>query len=107
MLIESLFCGNSCCQFITIYYILLSIITLKMECILCPDRLNMNQNVTDTEREYWHWKITFENFIDKCQDKTPNKLRCFVKNVTATIYDLISVCHTYESALNILDRYFI
>ena len=78
-----------------------------MECILSPDRLNINPNATDSEREFQHWKTTFENFIKKCQFETPKKLCCFVNYVSATIYKLILDCTTYKSAFNTLDKYFI
>ena len=47
-----------------------------------------------------------KNFIDEYHDKTPNKLYCLVKNVSATIYKLIFDYTIYESAFNTLDKYF-
>lgn len=43
-----------------------------MKWLLCPDRLNIDPNVVDVEKEYW--KFTFNNFIDECRENTPNKL---------------------------------
>ena len=63
-----------------------------MERILCLDRLKINPNGADAEREYSHWKTMFENFIEECLVGTPKKLRCLVKYVSTTIYELLSDC---------------
>ena len=75
--------------------------------ILYPDRLNINPNTVDAEREYRHWKTMFKNFIKECLVETPNKLCCFIKYASAIIYELILDCTMYESAFNTLDKYLI
>lgn len=76
-----------------------------MKWLLCPDKLNIDPNVIDAEKEYW--KVTFNNFIDECRENAPNKLHCLIKYISASIYEFISDCSSFEAAINILYKFFI
>lgn len=87
-------------QFIQLNYI-------KMEHILCSDRLNIEPNATDAEKNTdigkSHWTILLMN----TKTTFPNKLCCLIKYVSVSIYEFISSCAAFESAIDILDRFFI
>ena len=61
-----------------------------MEKILCPDQLNTEVNSPNAEKEYLHWKRTFNNFIEECGERAPNKLRCLTKYVSATVCEYVA-----------------
>ena len=93
--IKLLFCGNS---FVFNHDKLFNIMYIKMERILCPDKLNIDPNAPKAEREYRQRKIRLKFFVNECQDKFPNKYVYQMKYVFNNTYELISKCTTYESA---------
>ena len=78
-----------------------------MERILCPDKLSVEPTAINSEKEYHYWRKTFENFLDECRDKAPNKLRCLTKYVSASVYELISDINSYQKAIELLDSLYI
>ena len=78
-----------------------------MERILCPEKLNTDPNSENAEKEYRYWKKTFDNFIQECGDRAPNKLSCLTKYVSANIYEYISEVESYDTAITILENLFI
>ncbi|XP_042233747.1 uncharacterized protein LOC121873934 [Homarus americanus] len=78
-----------------------------MECILCPDKLDVDPNSPATEKEYKHWRKTFENFTDECGDRAPDKLRCLTKYVSATVYEYFADATEFETAIQVLEKVYV
>ena len=74
-----------------------------MEQILKPDKLETDPHSQSAEREYKHWKQTFENFLDECKASSNSKLRCLTKYVSSNVYDYFSDSATFDEAIKILD----
>ena len=78
-----------------------------MERILCPDQLKTDATSPNAEKEYKHWKRTFNNFMDECQDNAPNKLRCLTRHVSSEIFEYNADVEAFDTAIAILDKIFI
>ena len=72
-------------------------IPLNMSKILKPQRLDLDHNSVDAAKEWKHWKRTFQNFIDDCGDDAPDKFCSIVNCVSASVFEYIEECTTYES----------
>ncbi|XP_042210117.1 uncharacterized protein LOC121858922 [Homarus americanus] len=77
---------------------------VNMERILCPDKLDVDPNSPAAEKEYKHWLKTFENIIDECGDRAPDKLRCLTKYVSATVYEFFADATEFETAIQVLEK---
>ena len=49
-----------------------------MEKIFCPDKLDIDPNSLNAEKEFLHWRRTFDNFILECGERAPDKVPCFL-----------------------------
>ncbi|XP_042243366.1 uncharacterized protein LOC121880275 [Homarus americanus] len=78
-----------------------------MERILCPDKLDVDPNSPAAEKEYKHWRKTFENFIDECGDRALDKLRCLTKYVSATVYEYFADATEFETAIQVLEKVYV
>lgn len=75
-----------------------------MHRVLCPVTLDCDPHCLNAEREFVHWLRTFNNFIEECGDAAPDKLRCLIKYISATVYDYIADEPTFDGAIAILKR---
>lgn len=78
-----------------------------MERLLTPDKLDVDPNSTNAEKQFNYWKKTFDNFINECGDRAPDKLRCLIKYVSASIYEHFAESTTFESAMTILNNLYV
>ncbi|XP_042221312.1 uncharacterized protein LOC121865821 [Homarus americanus] len=76
-----------------------------MERILCPT--NDVDQIPQLLKEYKHWLKTFENFIDECGDRAPDKLRCLTKYVSATVYEFFADATEFETAIQVLEKVYV
>lgn len=87
-----------------------------MNKFLKPDRFEVDSATIQNSSSQWiHWKKTFINFLDESQNdqeiKTPIsdavKLKLLVNYISPNIFEYISQCNDYESAIKTLDKIFI
>jgi len=73
--------------------------------LLAPAVLSHDPSSPDAHKYWRHWKRTFDNFIDSLQTRAenpPDKLATLVNFVDPSIYELISECEDYDTAIGIL-----
>ena len=75
--------------------------------IVTPDKLTTEANDPSAEKQYKHWKKTFDNFILDCGEEAPDKLRCLTKYVSADIYEYFAESATYEDAEEVLNNLYL
>ena len=97
--------------------------------VLAPDRLKADPNLPTSEKEYQHWKKTFEYFLEEAvpaenptttagtsssteptvttEDIDRFKLRCLTKYISYSIYKYFADCGSYTESIAILDNLFI
>ena len=96
--------------------------------VLAPDRLKADPNLPTSEKEYKHWRKTFEFFLEEAvpplnpaagttssstgptvttDDIDHFKLRCLTKYVSYSIYEYFADCESYTESITILDQLFI
>ena len=78
-----------------------------MERYLRPERLAATPNEPGAEAQYKHWKKTFDIFVQSLSEQNPNKLHMLINFVAPEIFEFISGCTTYESAVEILEGLFV
>ena len=100
-----------------------------MDKLLRPKVLETDPNTVNADKLYKHWKMTFENYIeDNITAVTPGtpgdevslrveqetiarnnrkKHRALINNISADIYELVSECTEYDSAIAVLDSTYI
>ena len=73
---------------------------------LKPDRFDIAPNVSDSKKQYKHWKKTFENFMAAvvAEDANANKLQVLTNFVSSTVYSYFEGSNTYEHAFEQLDK---
>ena len=91
-----------------------------MKKLLAPDRLSSDPGSSAAEKEYIHWKKTFDYFMEDAllstdeDEEEPDeeqenyfKLRCLTKYVSASIYEYFSDCENYKDAITVLDKLYL
>ena len=78
-----------------------------MERILRPERFDTDPSSSTAAQEWKHWFKTFENFVQSLSTAGPNKLSLLTNYVSARIYETISECTTYESAIDNLKSQYV
>ena len=84
------------------HFITLSPNSLMMDKYLRPKRFDTDPNIQNADREWLHWRQTFENFLAAINDLEPNKLVILANYVSPEVYGYISHCTTYEDAITTL-----
>ena len=72
-----------------------------------PARFKTEPNFPGSDKKWKHWKSTFENFLLAVADKNPDKLKTLINYVEPEVYDYISECTNYETALATLESIYI
>ena len=88
-----------------------------MKKLLAPDRLTSDPGSPAAEKEYIHWKKTFDYFMEDALRSAEEdeeewdedqedyfKLRCLTKYVSASIYEYFSDCENYKDSIETLDK---
>ena len=81
--------------------------TDTMDTLLKPARLDLDPSSPSAAKEWKHWHRTFNNFIEECGERAPNKFRTLVNYVSHNVYDYIEDCADYDSAIETLTRLYI
>ena len=75
--------------------------------ILAPEKLTTEPSDSSAEKNYRHWKRTFENFLEDCGENAPDKLRCLTRYVSADLFERFADATKYQDATAILDGLYI
>ena len=78
-----------------------------MEKFLCPERLSIEPNANDAAKIWKHWKVTFENFLISIDSLNPDKLKTLTNYISSDVYELISDCTNYTSAVAKLESLYV
>ena len=78
-----------------------------MERVLRPDRFDTDPNSSEATREWKHWKTTFSNYLESIADHHPNQLNVLVNYLSPRVYDYISECASYDTAIETLSALYV
>ena len=100
-----------------------------MDRLLRPKDLAIEPTSPNAEKQYLHWKVTFGNYLENSVTPVPpvteddpasaanadtvrtsnerKKRHALINTVSATIYELISDCATYDQAITTLDAAYV
>ena len=83
-----------------------------MDKILRPSRLEIDPNFVNAEREFKHWRQTFENFLESIaigeeEDRNRLYLHTLVNFVSSSVYQYISEITNYEEAILTLQQTYV
>ena len=78
-----------------------------MERLLKPERLDCDPSLSTAAQEWKHWFKTFENFLGALNQQNLDKLGLLTNFVSPKIYETISECTTYDSAISALKSQYI
>ena len=90
-----------------------------MERFLKPSLLDTDPSSPTAAKEWLHWKRTFQNFLtiampstgtsasSESDTQTVSKLHMLTNFVSHTVFDYISECEDYDTAMGILEKLFI
>ena len=78
-----------------------------MKRLLKPERLDCDPSSSTAAQEWSHWLKTFENFLAALPEENLNKLGLLTNFVSPKIYQTISECVTYDSAISVLRSQYI
>ena len=100
-----------------------------MDRLLRPKTLETEPSTPNCEKLYKHWKVTFQNYLEENIVEPPaatpgnatseaaylnaltsnarKKKLALINNISANIYELISECIDYETAMATLDAAYI
>ena len=74
-----------------------------MERLYRPERLDVDPSSPAASKQWLHWLRTFENFVSSFPtDQQPNKLNLLINHVSPSVFEYVSECESYDSAINIL-----
>ena len=74
-----------------------------MERLYRPERLDVDPSSPAASKQWLHWLRTFENFVSSFPtDQQPNKLNLLINHVSPSVFEYISECESYDSAIDIL-----
>ncbi|KAK3880120.1 hypothetical protein Pcinc_015388 [Petrolisthes cinctipes] len=71
-----------------------------MERLLRPERFDSDPSSSAAPQEWRHWFMTFENFLGALPQENQNKLSLLINFISPRIYETISECTTYNSAID-------
>ena len=78
-----------------------------MERHLRPERLDSDPSSPTADQEWKHWFMTLDNFIAALPEEGLNKLNLLTNFVSSRIYEAISDCTSYESAIDTLKTLYV
>ena len=70
-----------------------------MERFLKPERLDVDPNTGDADKQFSHWKRTFDNFLASLT--SPDKLSILINFVSAQVYEYIVDAKNFDEAMKI------
>ena len=78
-----------------------------MDKFMRPEKLDTDPNSSVADKEWEHWLKTFQNFVTSLTQENLNKLNLLINFVSPTVYQYISECTSYTSAIEVLKNLFI
>jgi hypothetical protein len=78
-----------------------------MDKALRPERLETIPNSPAATKQFKHWFRTFEYFLEVLPQENLNKLRILINFVVPDVFEIISDCSTYQSAVQALQSAYI
>ena len=81
-----------------------------MDKFLRPERFDTVPNSAGFDKAWIHWKRTFTAFlvlVTATAHEDVNKLDVFINYISPTVYELISDCTDFETALQTLENIYI
>ena len=78
-----------------------------MERYLQPERFDCSPNSSLSSKQWTHWYKTFSNFLTAISKHEPDKLATLVNSAAPSVYEFISECKDYESAIETLRKLYI
>lgn len=73
-----------------------------MERFAQPVRFDADPYSPDAAAQWTHWYRTFSHFIQCIESHNPNKLELLINYLSPTVYQSVSLCPTYEDAVQTL-----
>ena len=72
-----------------------------------PSRLDLDANSSSASKEWCHWFVTFENYIEVLDaslagERRTNKLKALVNCVSHRVFEYIADCNSYDEAITVL-----
>ena len=78
-----------------------------MDKALRPGRFDCSPNTTVAKKQFAHWFKTFENYLAVLPEEDLNKLNVLVNFLSPNVFELITECTTYDTAVAILKNTYI
>ena len=80
-----------------------------MEKFLRPERFDAVPNTIGSDKSWLHWKRTFTSFIASVTASNAgiNRLEVLINYVSPSIFEFITECENYDTAMNTLETLFI
>ena len=78
-----------------------------MDRFLKPAVFDKDPNSPTASKEWTHWFRTFSNFLTAIEEHHPDKLNMLINYIDHNVYDYISECSNYESAIEILKNLYV
>lgn len=78
-----------------------------MDRIFRPERFDTDPTCPDAAKQWNHWRRTFLTFLSSIEHMQPNKLDTLITCISASVYESIADCETYESAMSILESLYV
>ena len=80
--------------------------TAGMEKFMRPERFDGHQGTSAAQWKHWH--RTFSNFLTKCGELSQSdKLELLINHISPDVFENISDCENYDSAIDILKSLYI
>ena len=71
-----------------------------MDKFLKPSRLDVDPSLGDADKQFRHWKNTFDTFLGSLTE--PNKLGLLNNFVSSNVFEYIAEATDYDAAMDIL-----
>ncbi|CAB0020558.1 unnamed protein product [Nesidiocoris tenuis] len=78
-----------------------------MENLLKPSRFDTLPDAPSAAKEWLHWLATYNHFVEEAQLDDKKKLKVLVNYLSSSVYDFISECTSFKSALKVLSDLYV
>ena len=76
-----------------------------------PSVFDADPNSKQARKKWRHWYRTFSNFLDSLSAEpatsSEDKLKFLIAHISEDVYDYVSECHTYQEAIQTLERLYV
>lgn len=80
----------------------------KMDKYLRPERFDVEPTSSSADKEWTHWKKTFENFLSHVKDaKAEDKLQLLTNYIAPNVFTLLDGNTTYDAAIQALETLYV